>query len=479
MLFNSFHFAIFLPIVFLLYWLFPAKYRWTILLLSSCYFYMSWNVKYIFLIFLTTAITYVCALLIEKHCAHRKAYLILSLVVCFGTLFFYKYFNFASESMAKALRAIAIPVHPVTLQVMLPVGISFYTFQTLSYVIDVYRGDVPAERHFGHYAAFITFFPQLVAGPIERTRSLLPQIKAEHRFDGDSAIYGLKLMMWGFFKKIVIADDIAIYVDRVYNNLSYYKGFALVLATVLFTFQIYCDFSGYSDIARGTAKLFGIDLMQNFKSPYFSASIKEFWSRWHISLSTWFRDYVYIPLGGNRVGKLRHYWNLLVTFLVSGLWHGANWTFVLWGGVHGVAQIVENALGIRQSKKQNIAWLLRVFVVFCFAALAWVFFRVQSIAEAAYVFRHMLDGVSSPIHYIVQGFTDINMAKTHLAFSLVCYFAPLCVLDYFGAKTNGDAITVIEGWRTGMRWLFYIVLGLGIVLFSQKGVAAEFVYFQF
>lgn len=244
-------------------------------------------------------------------------------IICLGVIFFFKYFNFVSESVSYILNMFTLKMTPMTLNLVLPVGISFYTFQTLSYVIDVYKGDVSAEPHFGKYAAFVSFFPQLVVGPIERTSNLLPQIKAKHEFDYDKSNYGLKLMAWGYFTKVVITDILSQIVNKVYDYPQRYHGFALVLATIFFTFQIYCDFSGYSDIAVGTAKMMGIDLMTNFKSPYFSQNIKDFWSRWHISLSTWFRDYVYIPLGGNRVERIRHYFNLVVTFLVSGLWHGS------------------------------------------------------------------------------------------------------------------------------------------------------------
>lgn len=336
MLFNSWQFGIFLPIVFGLYWALPQKHRWALLFLASYWFYMSWNVKYVVLILFTTIISYFAAILLERfrsRNAIKKLILFLTLLACLGVLFVFKYFNFFSESLAFMAGKIGLQLHPMTLKLLLPVGISFYTFQTLSYVIDVYRGSVRAEKHFGIYATFISFFPQLVAGPIERTSNLLPQIKGEHVFDYDQAMYGARLMLWGFFKKLVIADNLALFADKVFNDVYSYTGFSLLLATFFFTIQIYCDFSGYSDIARGAAKLFGIELMENFKSPYFASSIHEFWSRWHISLSTWFRDYVYIPLGGNRVSKIRHNINLLITFLVSGLWHGANWTFVIWGAV--------------------------------------------------------------------------------------------------------------------------------------------------
>lgn len=334
MLFNSFAYALFLPVVFCLYWFLPHKYRWSLLLVASYYFYMSWNPKYVFLILFTTIVSYSAAILLEKKqdVRRKKAIICITAISCLGVLVYFKYFNFLSQAAIDFLSVFAIRLNPLTVDVLLPVGISFYTFQTLSYVIDVYKGDVKAEKHFGYYATFISFFPQLVAGPIERTRNLLPQIKDVHEFDYNQATYGLKLMAWGFFKKLVIADVLSKYVQMVYSSPYDYVGFALVLASLFFTIQIYCDFSGYSDIAIGTAKLLGINLMTNFKNPYLSASVKEFWSRWHISLSTWFRDYVYIPLGGNRVGKLRHNVNLLVTFLISGLWHGANWTFVVWGG---------------------------------------------------------------------------------------------------------------------------------------------------
>ena len=332
--FNSFEYAIFLPIVFFIYWNVPHRYRWGLLLLASYYFYMSWNPKYVVLILGTTVVSYAAARLLERTEKERyKKFIVLSTVlICLTVLFFFKYFNFLSLSVVEVCSRLAIPLHPLTLQVLLPVGISFYTFQTLSYVIDVYKGSVKAERHFGYYATFISFFPQLVAGPIERTRNLLPQLKAERIFNYDEAVYGLRLMAWGFFKKLVVADNAAIIVDKVYGSLDKCTGFDLLAAIFLFTMQIYCDFSGYSDIAIGSARLLGIKLMTNFKSPYFSSSLKEFWGRWHISLSTWFRDYLYIPLGGNRCSKFRHNLNLMLTFLVSGLWHGANWTFVFWGG---------------------------------------------------------------------------------------------------------------------------------------------------
>ena len=472
-------FAFFLPIVFIIYWSLPHKFRWVLLLAASYYFYMSWNAKYVFLILFTTIISYAAAVLMERseHRRQKKWILAGTAILCLGVLFFFKYYNFVSESVASLLRLFAIPLRPLTVKLLLPVGISFYTFQTLSYVIDVYRGDARAERHFGHYAAFISFFPQLVAGPIERTNNLLPQIKAVHEFNYDQATYGLKLMAWGYFKKIVIADTLCAYVDRVYGAPREFQGFALVLAKVFFTLQIYCDFSGYSDIAIGTAKLMGINLMTNFRSPYFSQSIKEFWSRWHISLSTWFRDYVYIPLGGNRVRRFRHAINLMITFLASGLWHGANWTFVVWGGIHGAAQVVENALIPREKRSSRgiVRWL-RILAVFTFCTLAWVFFVSDSIGDAFYVFGHLFDGISSPVRYLKDGFMNISMGEQELLMVAFCVLL-LSIFDLLSLKR--DVIEMVS--RKGMvtRWLIYILFLLIIVFFSQKGIAAEFVYFQF
>lgn len=476
MLFNSLTFGVFLPIVFIIYWLVPHKYRWFILLVSSYYFYMSWNVKYVVLILLTTAVSYTAAILIEKakESKAKKAYLAGTLLVSLGILFIFKYFNFFTGSLSAICQRFAIPLHPVTLKLLLPVGISFYTFQTLSYVIDVYKGRVSAEHHFGIYATFISFFPQLVAGPIERTENLLPQIKAEHRFDYSKAAYGLKLMAWGYFKKLAIADVLAAYVDTVYDSPYNMKGFAFVIATLFFTIQIYCDFSGYSDIAIGTAKLLGIDLMTNFRSPYFSASIKEFWSRWHISLSTWFRDYVYIPLGGNRVGKLRNSFNLMVTFLVSGLWHGANWTYVLWGGIHGAAQVLEKRFNIKKPKNFGI-WLVRVLAVFIFCNIAWIFFRANDISDAFYIIAHAFDGIKEPVGYLKQGFANAGVTKEAL-FKIVFSVAVLFTFDYF--SLSRDVIAEISKKNKFIRYFTYFAI-ITLILCLRASSEAVFVYFQF
>ncbi|MBQ7540734.1 MAG: MBOAT family protein [Clostridia bacterium] len=479
MLFNSVSFAVFLPIVFALYWLVPQRRRWALLLAASYYFYMSWNAKYIVLILFTTGVSYLCGRLLEKTAdARRKKQLVaLALCLCFGVLFLFKYFGFFWETANAVLRRFAVPMHPLTLRLLLPVGISFYTFQTVGYVLDVYRGDARAERHFGKYAAFISFFPQLVAGPIERTNALLPQIADPPAFDYDKAVDGMQRMAWGFFKKMVVADRLAVFVDRVWGDVFQFRGLSLVLASVLFAVQIYCDFSGYSDIAVGCAKLLGIDLAENFRRPYLSASIREFWSRWHISLSTWFRDYLYIPLGGSRVKKSRHCFNLLVTFLVSGLWHGANWTFVLWGGVHGLLQILENVLHLAPKKTPHgLRRAVRVVAVFALVTAAWVFFRADSLGGALHVFRHALDGIAAPYSYVYNGFLDIGMSPGELCATLLVCLLPLALFEIVSEKV--DIPTRLRQCKAPVRHACYALLVLFVLLFHATG-EVSFVYFQF
>ena len=336
MLFNSFEFLIFFPVVCILYYLLPRlSLRNIFLLVASYYFYMNWKPVYAILILTSTILTYTCGLLVEKNENNqrvKKAYLIISIVLNFTILFFFKYFNFLGDSITALFSFLGIGWKVPNLDVLLPVGISFYTFQAVGYSIDVYRGTIRAEKNFITYALFVSFFPQLVAGPIERAKNLLPQFHEKHSFNSENVIEGFKLMIWGFFMKLCVADVLSEYVDAVYNNVSYHNGVSILLATFFFAVQIYCDFAGYSNIAIGAARIMGYRLMINFKQPYFSLNIKEFWRRWHISLSSWFMDYLYIPLGGNRVAYPRYLFNLAVTFLVSGIWHGAAWTFVIWGG---------------------------------------------------------------------------------------------------------------------------------------------------
>jgi D-alanyl-lipoteichoic acid acyltransferase DltB (MBOAT superfamily) len=466
-------FAVFLPIVFIFYWAMPHKYRWLLLLVASYYFYMSWNAKYIFLILFTTLISYSAAILIEKHESKKTKKLILAgtAILCLGVLFMFKYFNFVSESITSIFSLFSIKLNPITLNLLLPVGISFYTFQTLSYVVDVYRGDVSAEHHFGYYAVFISFFPQLVAGPIERTSNLLPQIKKEHTFDYNQATYGLKLMAWGYFKKLAISDVLSVYVDAAYSSLNTCTGFDLLITIVFFTFQIYCDFSGYSDIAIGTAKLLGINLMKNFNSPYFSISIKEFWSRWHISLSTWFKDYVYIPLGGNRCSKEKRDRNLMITFLTSGLWHGANWTYVIWGALHGIVQVIENHINIQKKSKftKFISWM----VVFAFCNLAWVFFRADTLKDARSVIFHAIADLKNPSTYFQTsiGLSLINLKKIFVTI--------LVLFVYDCASLKVDVIEWVGKQKIYLRWVLYVALIYLIIMNVPIKNETAFIYFQF
>ncbi len=479
MLFNSLQYAVFLPIVFALYWIVPHKQRWIIILASSYYFYMSWNVKYLLLIMFITGVSFAGALLIEGENNKKKKKIRLGIVVCItiALLFIFKFIGFIGQAIVAILNMASIPTSEPILTILLPVGISFYTFQAIGYIVDVYRGNAKAEHHIGQYAAFISFFPQLVSGPIVRTESLMPQIKNERYFDYEQATYGLKLMAWGFFKKIVIADTLAVYVDMVYADIHYWAGFARLLTIFFFSIQIYCDFSGYSDIARGTAKLFGIDLMENFKSPYFSASIKEFWRRWHISLSSWFRDYVYIPLGGNRVSKFRNSMNLLITFLLSGLWHGASLTFVTWGGLHGGAQIAEKMAdgGKEKEKKHKIPYAIRVCFTFLVVSALWTFFRAKRIKDAGYMLIYWYYNINHPIQWIVSGCDNLGI-DVWIALKLLLMILLLAIYDYFSLKR--DVIHVISKWKLPLRWAVYI--GLVVLLFFwAPSTSAEFIYFDF
>lgn len=416
MLFNSLHFVLFLPFVVATYFLMPFKYRWAFLLGASYYFYMCWKPEYVLLLLFSTLIDYYAALQIGKsdNASKRKFFLGLSLSLNLGTLFLFKYFNFLNASARAAFDHFNLFYNVPMFELLLPVGISFYTFQTMSYVIDVYRGEQKAETHLGRFALYVTFFPQLVAGPIERSTTLMPQFHERHNFEWPRVLDGLKIMLWGFFKKIVIADRLAGYVNPIYNDPTSADGINLLLATYFFAFQIYCDFSGYSDIAVGTAKVLGYRLMSNFERPYLSQSIAEFWKRWHISLSTWFKDYLYIPLGGNRVAKWRWCFNLFTVFLVSGLWHGANWTFVIWGALHGLylvfAILTSGAReklvhGLALDRVPTLLRASRTVITFHLVLFAWIFFRANHMSDALLIIEkvfHVFSGAAlAPITKLI------------------------------------------------------------------------------
>ena len=488
MLFNSFSFIIFFPIVVSLYFLISQKHRWILLLIASCYFYMSWNPKYIVLMFVTTLISYLSGIWIEntKSTKKKKMYLNFSILSNLAILFLFKYFNFFNNSLRELSNYLGMDYFMPSFKLLLPVGISFYTFQSLSYSIDVYRGTKRAERHFGIFALYVSFFPQLVAGPIERSDRLLPQFYEKHDFDYKRVTDGLKLMGWGYFKKVVIADRLAILVNTVYNNPTSYTGLSLIIASVFFAFQIFCDFSGYSDIAIGSAKVMGFELMENFKSPYFSKSIAEFWKRWHISLSTWFKDYLYIPIGGNRVAKSRYYFNLFLTFLVSGLWHGASWNFVIWGALHGLYQIIgvhtknlrsgfADFLGL--TKIPRLHKIIRVIITFVLVDFAWIFFRANSLSDARYIIKNLFNGLGNinTIEQFSNVIFNLGLDKTSFIVGVIA----IVIMEIVHLLQNkGSIIFMIDKKPALVRWAVYYALIFSIILFGVFE-QSQFIYFQF
>lgn len=394
MLFNSLKFLLFFPIVCILYWVLPPRLRNGLLLIASYYFYMNWEPIYALLIMFSTVTTWGASLMIDKERDDRRRRLWLGgcIAVNIGILFVFKYFNFVTESVFEVLNATGLRLEVPHFALLLPVGISFYTFQAIGYIIDVSRRTVKPTHNLARYALFVSFFPQLVAGPIERSSNLLPQFGYRHKFNAVESIEGLKLMMLGYFMKLCIADNVSGYVDAVYNNLPYHNGTSVLLASFFFTFQIFCDFGGYSLIAIGAAKCMGFSLMQNFKQPYLATSFKDFWRRWHVSLTSWFTDYVYIPLGGNRCSKGRHAANTIGTMLISGLWHGANWTFVVWGGAHGALLVMNNVkrrIGWLNFKESWITKIINICFVFLLVMAGWVFFRANTLSDAMLAFKKM------------------------------------------------------------------------------------------
>ncbi|MFO0777698.1 MAG: MBOAT family O-acyltransferase [Nitrospira sp.] len=475
MLFNSFDFIVFFIVVTSAYFVLPHWLRWPMLLSASCFFYMSFIPIYIFILFTTIIIDYFAGIWIEDTEAPNKKrlYMLLSVASVCVVLFFFKYFNFFNQNV-EALASILHWNYPMeALRIILPIGLSFHTFQSLSYVLEVYRGKQRAERHIGIYALYVMYFPQLVAGPIERPQNLLHQFHEPKTFSWMRLGEGLSLMLWGLFKKVVVADNLAVYVDTVYNSAGRHTGTSLLLATYFFAFQIYADFSGYSDVARGASRVYGIDLMKNFETPYFSTSIPEFWSRWHISLSTWFRDYVYIPLGGNRVSVERNSFNLFLVFLVSGFWHGANWTFIAWGGMHGIYMVVYRLAGHatrflspdkRRGKPILVIQALKLIFTFHLVLLAWIFFRADSLATAGQIFRKIAFDHGSL-------FWDASVIPQAL-FAI----AVLLSLDVFNRMT--DYWENQDSFHVGFRMAYVVVLFFVVVLFGVDS-GTQFIYFQF
>ena len=482
MLFNSFDFLVFFVAVSSLYFLMPHGFRWLFLLLASCYFYMAFVPIYILILGFTIVIDYVAGIVIEQSKGkNRKRWLVLSLVSNIAVLAFFKYYNFFIDNLNLFIDVPEKKLH--YLGILLPIGLSFHTFQAMSYTIEVYRKNQKAERHFGIYALYVMFYPQLVAGPIERPQNMLWQFREPHRLVYGRVVAGLKLMAWGFFKKIVIADRLAPMVDFVYDNPTNFEGLPLVIATVFFAFQIFCDFSGYCDIALGAAQVMGFRLMQNFERPYSAVSISAFWSRWHISLSSWFRDYLYIPLGGNRVSmQWLWYRNLMLVFIISGLWHGANWTFVVWGMLHGlylIAEIVKrnflkNNAFIQQSKPlKSILYhfLPNRLLTFGLVCVAWVFFRANTLGDAQHIVTHFLSHWSKDIQQILTDETGIKrinllyLGTDKVNFLMACGFIVLMETVHYLQK-KGILHKVLTQKPTWIRWSLYVGLVLMILWFA-------------
>ena len=488
MLFNSFHFAVYFAVVTALYFALGQRWRWSMLLVASCYFYMVFRPVYILILAFTILVDYVAGLRIEAaEGIARKRWLVASIIANVAVLAVFKYWNFLNNSLTEflGLGQLANPIPGLDL--LLPIGLSFHTFQSLSYTIEVYRGRQAAERNPGVFALYVMFYPQLVAGPIERPQNLLHQFREFHAFDYVRIVSGLQLMTWGLVKKVVVADRLSPFVAAVYADPHGFPGISYLVATFFFAFQIYCDFSGYSDVALGTAQVMGFTLMRNFERPYFSQSIAEFWKRWHISLSTWFRDYLYISLGGNRVSPSRVKVNLMLTFLVSGLWHGANWTYVIWGGLNGFYLVVEQLLGRGRERVEAVGVrgaaraLAAVAVTFTLTCIAWVFFRATSVGDAVHILRHAADGLTTLPHDLldrgfVKRFVFLRQDKLEFAMAFAA-IAGVVLVDYLERGSGlRERIRARPAW---VRWPVYIGAVGAILYFGAFNSAQDFIYFQF
>lgn len=494
MLFNSINFLVFFPIVTLIYFIIPRKIRYIWLLAASYYFYMCWNVKYALLLLTSTAVTWLCGFLVHsaKKPILKKLALAACLCVNLGILFFFKYFDFFLLNCNRVLSALHLQLLEKSFDVLLPVGISFYTFQALGYTIDVYRGKVEPEKNILRYALFVSFFPQLVAGPIERSESLLGQMRELEKkklWNYGNIVSGLTLMVWGLFVKMVIADRVAILVDHVFGSYYLYGTVALAAGALGFAIQIYCDFMGYSTIAIGAARVMGFQLMENFETPYFARSVSEFWKRWHISLSTWFRDYVYIPLGGNRCSRLKKYFNLMVTMAVSGLWHGANWNYVAWGLLHGGYQVIGDATaGWRtklidrlHTKKESISFrLAQIVSTFVLTDIAWIFFRSASLSHA---FRYCKRLFTKWDPWSFFNGTVYTLGLDRPEFNiLVVSLVVLFLVDLIRYKRRQNIAVFLQEQCIWFRWGVLIALITATLVFGIYGIefeSSQFIYFQF
>ena len=497
MLFNSIDFMLFFPVVVLGYYLLPHKVRYIWVLVSSYYFYMCWNAAYGLILFGTTGVTYLGARILDKGYhfkdrgltdKQRKIVVALVAVICLSLLGFFKYTAFFLQNLQRIFSFLHITYTVPEFSILLPVGISFYLFQSLGYVIDVYRGDIQAEKNFLLYATFISFFPQLVAGPIERADKLLTQFSERHMFDYQKVKENLLLMLWGLFMKMVVADRIAIFVDAVYNDYANYGGWLLVIATILFAFQIYCDFAGYSTIAVGAAGVMGFTLMENFKSPYCASGVRDFWSRWHISLTGWFKDYVYIPLGGNRRGKFRKNINTLIVFFLSGLWHGANWSFICWGFLNGIFIVLEDVIKEIRNKVYSVLKIKRDFVVlrllkiiitFALVDFTWIFFRARGTKDALNIIKKMSQLNNFNVFY--DNTIYFYIMEKHCYIMMLISILVLIIVD---VCHNHDIHfrTIISRQNIVVRWVLYFGLIMSILILGVWGPSfneTAFIYFQF
>ena len=487
MLFNSFSFLIFFPTVTFLYFLIPHGYRWFFLLAASCIFYMAFIPIYILVLALTIAIDYTAGLLIERsEGERRKSFLVISILSTCGVLFVFKYFNFFNSNLSQLARFLHWNYPIEGLSLILPIGLSFHTFQSLSYVIEVYRKNFKAENHFGIYALYVMFYPQLVAGPIERPGNLMHQFYEKHSFDDQRVINGLKLMVWGFFKKVVIADRLAIVVDQVYTDPTQYTGLPLIVSALFFAFQVYCDFSGYSDIAIGSAQVMGFRLMDNFNRPFYARSVADFWRRWHISLMTWFRDYVYIPMGGSRVGKWRWYGTIFFTFTLSGLWHGAGWGFILWGSLNGIYLIFSDLT--QTLRKRMVRWMgldrfpafhqglqvAFIFLLFCFTL---IIFRAKSLSNAYYVLTHLWTGLGSltGVKLSLKSLYSLGLGR----YEFLLAFVSIGLMEFIQMIEKQENMREMFSEKPVLfRWVTYYVIILFLIFFGEYNDHA-FIYFQF
>lgn len=460
MSFISVRFFLFFLVIFGLYWRSHNQYKKYILLVGSIFFYLGCGKLYTLLLLIIITVGYVGGLLIENGEKYKKLNLILFTSSIVGCLLFFKYEGLLWEK---------------TTNLIMPLGISFYTFKVVSYLVDVYR-EMPAEKKFLNFALYVSLFLDISSGPIDRYSILMPQINKAHFFDYEKASYGLKMIAWGLYKKMVVSDTMAFYTEWIYGSIHSYSGLTLLLTSFFYTIQIYCDFSAYTDIALGLGKMLGLDLTLNFKAPYFSTSVKEFWNRWHISLSTWFRDYIYIPLGGNRRGEVRRRANLLCTFLVSGLWHGASWNFIIWGGIHGLAQVLEHSIERHWQNKNRFVIVCKGIAVFLFCNFTWVIFRLTEMSDITYFFSHFWKGLSNPIMYVMQAQQDFHMDKFLLG-KIIFMIGLVAVFDL--ANRKRDVIEWIGNRTSVVRWVVYSVFTLLCFILLPVAQGQDFLYFQF